>query len=184
MRRRRAPGVAQRAVVFDVVHRGARRGAARAARASSSSRNAAERDGCVATTATTTTTRATSRDRRTRTRTRTPSPRSSARWRGARARRSSATTAGRRRATGRPKDGADAAARVLEACGAHYTAWAFRMRCVEDALDAREAEAGTATLRDELAFAEAQTTKNPKNYQVWNHARTVLERADAVGRDG
>ena len=83
-----------------------------------------------------------------------------------------------------PKDGADAAARVLEACGAHYTAWAFRMRCVEDALDAREAEAGTATLRDELAFAEAQTTKNPKNYQVWNHARTVLERADASGAMG
>lgn len=88
-----------------------------------------------------------------------------------------------------PEDGAEAAARVLETCGAHYTAWAFRMRCVEDAVDAREAEAGTATLRDELAFAEAQTTKNPKNYQVWNHARMVLERADAAGafeglRDG
>jgi protein farnesyltransferase/geranylgeranyltransferase type-1 subunit alpha len=80
-----------------------------------------------------------------------------------------------------PEDGAEAAARVLETCGAHYTAWAFRMRCVEDAVDAREAEAGTATLRDELAFAEAQTTKNPKNYQVWNHARMVLERADAAG---
>jgi len=80
-----------------------------------------------------------------------------------------------------PKDGADAAARVLDTCGAHYTAWAFRMRCVEDAVDASEGTAKAATLRDELAFAEAQTAKNPKNYQVWNHARMVLDRADSVG---
>jgi protein farnesyltransferase/geranylgeranyltransferase type-1 subunit alpha len=69
---------------------------------------------------------------------------------------------------------------VLAECGAHYTAWRHRARCVEHLVQAATSDADArAVLEEEFAYVEAKTVAAPKNYQVWNHARVVIGSFDA-----
>ncbi|OUS43271.1 protein farnesyltransferase [Ostreococcus tauri] len=70
--------------------------------------------------------------------------------------------------------GMETSARVIETCGAHYTAWAHRWRCAE-ALAGDAGDGKMAVLREEAAYAARATTSNAKNYQAWNHARRTME---------
>ena len=76
------------------------------------------------------------------------------------------------------REGADAAADVIDGCGAHYTAWWFRWTCARGMLrEATTVEARLEILGAELDFVERETRRNAKNYQVWNHARSTLSAA-------
>ena len=76
------------------------------------------------------------------------------------------------------REGAAAAAAVVDGCGAHYTAWWFRWTCVRGMVrEATTVEARSEILGAELDFVERETTRNAKNYQVWNHARSILSAA-------
>ena len=73
---------------------------------------------------------------------------------------------------------------VLAECGAHYTAWRHRARCVEHLVETSTSDADArAVLEEEFEYVDAKTASAPKNYQVWNHARVVIGAFDRAYDD-
>ena len=69
---------------------------------------------------------------------------------------------------------------IIAMNGAHYTVWHHRFRVLTELLSSpANAHANDDqddppwSLRDELRYVDRMAEKNPKNYQVWNHARLV-----------
>lgn len=77
--------------------------------------------------------------------------------------------------------GVEASTRVIETCGAHYTAWAHRWACAAARATGAARVGAREVLRAEAAFAARATATNGKNYQAWNHARRATTAMLAIG---
>jgi protein farnesyltransferase/geranylgeranyltransferase type-1 subunit alpha len=70
---------------------------------------------------------------------------------------------------------------IIAMNGAHYTVWHHRFRVLTELLSSPanananddQDDPPAWSLRDELRYVDRMAEKNPKNYQVWNHARLV-----------
>jgi hypothetical protein len=63
---------------------------------------------------------------------------------------------------------------ILEHNAANYTVWQYRRDCLIKT---------AANLNDELDFIDTFAEENPKNYQIWNHRRAIVESLGNASRE-
>ena len=63
---------------------------------------------------------------------------------------------------------------ILEHNAANYTVWQYRRDCLK---------ATSSDLYQELDFIDGFATENPKNYQIWNHRRVIVETVGDASRE-
>lgn len=63
---------------------------------------------------------------------------------------------------------------ILQHNAANYTVWQFRRDCLK---------AMSLDLNAELDYIDSFAEDNPKNYQIWNHRRVVVERLQDSSRE-